>query len=476
MSVSAGTGGGRGWLLLALALTGGLAWLGLERPDFGTANIALLLLLPVVIAASASGRRAGLAVALLAGIAFNFVSLEPRLTLHVAKPGDLVTLGVYALVAFVTASVAARLVEAGARARAEVAASAAFSHHAQRLLSSSDAKQVCAATAEAISGCTGLPATVVEQAGQLAFADPADEPAARWALAHRDAAGSGAKVMPGARAFYVASRAGHRALLARLDGAAPPPATQDMVRGFLDDAADTLDRIELAARLEADTREAEATAMREALFASIGHDVRTPLASLRAGLEALDGPSARLDPVRADALRLQRTFENLLELARLQATKAAPVPVSIDLTDTVASALDALPAPTRDRIEVQIAADTPLVSSDAVMLHHIVVNLIENAAKYSPANSPIQLSLQPDGAGGARLALADRGPGVGADVSDLFTLFRRGRHADSAPGSGVGLSVVDAFARALGHEVTARDRTDGPGAIFVLALAAGDPA
>jgi two-component system sensor histidine kinase KdpD len=353
-----------------------------------------------------------------------------------------------------------------------VAASAAFSHHAQRLLSSSNPKQVCAVTAAAISRRTGLTATVVEQAGQLTFADPADEPAARWALAHRDAAGNGAKVMPGARAFYVASRAGHRALLARLDGAAP--GALDMVRGFLDDAADTLDRIELAARLEADTREADATAMREALFASIGHDVRTPLASLRAGLEALDGPSARLDPVRADALRLQRTFENLLELARLQATKAVPAPVSIDLTDTVASALDALPAPTRDRIEVQIAADTPLVSSDAVMLHHIVVNLIENAAKYSPADSPIQLSLQPDGAGGARLALADRGSGVGADVSDLFTLFRRGRHADSAPGSGVGLSVVDAFARALGHSVSARDRADGPGAIFVLGLAAGN--
>jgi two-component system sensor histidine kinase KdpD len=101
---------------------------------------------------------------------------------------------------------------------------------------------------------------------------------------------------------------------------------------------------------------------------------------------------------------------------------------------------------------VDIAEDTPIVRSDAVMLHHIVINLLENAAKYSPQDAAILVSARKvDGA--TRLAVIDGGPGIGEDAEDLFALFRRGTNADRAPGSGIGLSVVDAFARALGHRI-----------------------
>lgn len=462
----------RGWLLLALGLIAGLAWAGLAWPNFGGANLALLLLLPVVVAASGGGRRAGIAIALIAGAVFNFVSLEPRLTFHIARAGDLLTLGIYALVAFFTASVASRLAEAGERARADARAGAASSKLAQRLLSTSDPAKIRAAAAEAIGRSSGYGSAVVETPEALDYEDPSDEAAARWALAHRDLAGRGVQVLPSAPALYLASHAGRRALLARIEGPVTDPSVLRQLRTFVDEAADALDRVDLAARVDADMRHAETEAMREAIFASIGHDLRTPMASLRAGLEGMQvSDQEQLHAVRKDALRLERTLENLLELARLQARREAPERAVIDLTDTIASAIDALPADTRERIAVRVAPETPLVASDAVILHHIVVNLLENAAKYSPAGTPIELFAKPDGSGGAELAVADRGPGIGEDAADLFALFQRGENADSAPGSGVGLSVVDAFSRALGHTVKAADRKDGQGAEFTLVIA-----
>jgi two-component system sensor histidine kinase KdpD len=456
-------------LLLATLLTLGLAFAGLALPDFGTANLALLLMLPVVVAAAGGGRRLGMVVALLAGAAFNYVALEPRQTFHIANASDVLTLAIYLLVALFTASVAARLAEAGERARAEAAASAEISELAQRLLLSNDPANIIETTASAIAKSAECRVQVVETPEALALTDATDEAAARWALAHRDKAGRGTSVMPSASAYYVASRAGRRALLAQVAGDLTDSARVQLFRTFLDEAADTLDRTELAARIEADARAAQTETMRKAIFASIGHDLRTPMTSLRAGLELLQGEDkSHIETMRADALRLERTLENLLDLARLQANAIAPERVAVDLTDAISSAVDALPSGTRDRVTVSIVPETPLVQSDAVMLHHVVLNLIENAAKYSSVDSGIEVRAAPIGETGARLSVADRGPGLGEAVEDLFSLFRRGGNADSVPGSGVGLSVVDAFARALGHQVTANDRDDGPGTEFTV--------
>lgn len=464
----AAVAGNSGWLLIAMALTGGLAWAGVVWPEFGTANLALLLLLPVVVASAGSGRRAGIAVAFLAGCVFNFVALEPRLTFDITKASDLWTLGVYALVALVTASVAARLAEAGARARQEAADSAAFFRLTQQLLSAATPSQVCQATASAVQTLSGYPCAVVESVDALTFADASDEAAARWALAHREMAGLGAMRFPSAAALYVPSHAGRRALLARIAGPAQQSVRLELLYSFFDEAADALDRIELAARIETDQRRTEADTMRKAIFASISHDLRTPMTSLRAGLEGLSSVDPdQLAQVRTDALRLERTLENLLELARLQASDTRPEMVAVDLTDTIASAIDAMPSATRDRISVDIAEDTPIVRSDAVMLHHIVINLLENAAKYSPQDAPILVSARSVD-GSTRLAVIDGGPGIGEDAEDLFALFRRGTNADRAPGSGIGLSVVDAFARALGHRISVTNRPDGQGTEFAI--------
>ncbi len=461
----------RGWLLSASLLVAGLTALGLAVPAFGTANLALLFLLPVVAAASGVGRRAGIGFALVAGAAFNFVALEPRLTFHIARASDLVTLAVYALVALLTASVAARLAEAGEAARAEARNSAALSGLAQRLLTLNNRASVMAFAGKAMGEVIDMPCTLVEAVEHLEITGAPDDAAARWALAHRDVAGKGSPTLAAASAFYAASRAGHRSLIVKVSGDAPDVKALSLLRTMIDETANTLDRLDLTHREAEDRQRAEANAMREALFASIGHDLRTPLASLRAGIETLEGADpSQLERVRGDALRLEQTLFSLLELARLQSTTEPPAVEAIDLTDTISAAVDAMPALVRGRVQIDIAPGTPLVASNAVMLHHIASNLIDNAAKYSPQGSAIGVCVTGNGSGGAVLSVVDSGAGLGDDVEDLFGLFRRGKNADSAPGSGVGLAVVDAFARALGHGVTVSNRADGRGSVFAVTI------
>lgn len=459
--------------MAALLLVASLTGLGLAAPGFGTANLALLFLLPVVAAASGAGRRAGMGFAMIAAAAFNFVALEPRMTFHIARASDLVTLAVYVLVALLTASVAARLAEAGEKARIEAQNSAALSDLAQRLLALRDSAAVLCAASEAISKVAGAQCTLVESVDQLEFSGTEEEAAARWAMAHRDVAGSGSAMLPSAEAFYATSRANHRPLMIQLHGKTPDEQAVALLRTMMDDTADTLDRLQLAARESDDRQRAEADTMREALFASIGHDLRTPLASLRAGIEALDGvDSLQLEPVRGDALRLEHILVSLLELARLQATTEPPQREAIDLTDTIAAACNAMPASVRARIDIDIALNIPLVDTNAVMLHHIVMNLVDNAAKYSPEGSVISVGVVDNHKGCAVVSVSDRGPGLADGANDLFELFRRGKNADSAPGSGVGLAVVDAFARTLGHEVTVSNRADGNGSVFAVTIPA----
>lgn len=459
-------------MLLASLLVAGLTALGLVVPAFGTANLALLFLLPVVAAASGVGGRAGIGFALVAGAAFNFVALEPRMTFHIASASDLLTLAVYALVALLTASVAARLAAAGETARDQARSSAAMSDLAQRLLTLNDRASVLAIAGKAMGEVMDVPCTLAETIEDIQITDIADDAAARWALAHRGIAGRGSPTLGAAPAFYAASRAGHRSLIARLSGDIPDAKVLALLRAMIDDTADTLDRLDLSQREAEDRQRTETNAMREALFASIGHDLRTPLASLRAGIETLDGADpSQLELVRREALRLEQLLFSLLELARLQSTSEPPAVEAIDLTDTIAAAVDAMPAAVCSRVHIEIAPGTPLVASNAVMLHHITMNLIDNAAKYSPPDTPIGLCVANSGAGGAILSVVDAGTGVDDDARDLFGLFRRGRNADCAPGSGVGLAVVDAFARALGHVVTVSKRSDGPGSVFAVAIA-----
>jgi two-component system sensor histidine kinase KdpD len=236
-------------------------------------------------------------------------------------------------------------------------------------------------------------------------------------------------------------------------------------------------------RLEREAVEAEALrrtdALKTALLRSVSHDLRTPLMAISTSAGALARPDLAIDEAdRAELLatildasdRLDHLVGNLLDLSRLQAGGAEPRRELIELDDVVVAALDEL-GPVASRVETVLLDDSPTVEGDLGQLQRALVNLVENALKYSPPEEPVRVQVGSNGTE-ATIRVIDHGPGVALSERDLiFEPFQRGRRRGDAPGAGLGLAIARGFVEANGGRVTVESRA-GQGATFVLTLAA----
>jgi two-component system sensor histidine kinase KdpD len=418
------------------------------------ANLAFLFLVPVIVVAGARGLFGGLLTAVFATLGFNFFFVPPAFTLHVADVDNLVTLLVLALTALLVSQVTARLKAQAMRAEALSLSAARLSALADDLASCATEAEVLARATAFIEDWTGakLRVLALEEEAPLS---PLDTAAARWAMAHKVEAGRGTEVMAGADALYVAVEGGPTPLVAQLwrgSGALPvAPALRDLVRQALSRTGVALHRVTVEARQQHD-------AMREAVLASIGHDLRTPLTSIVAGLAAMP-PDAQglLDQTRVEAARLDRLVTNILGLARLRSNAVSHAREAVDITDAVDAVLASLAKPLAGReVCVRLAPDGPLVRTDPRMLHHMLLNLIDNAAKFSASGSRVLIESHQN-AEGLSLRIEDEGRGL---PEGLVELPRRNA-ADSVQGSGLGLSVVTGYAAALDIGFHAANRADG---------------
>ena len=235
-------------------------------------------------------------------------------------------------------------------------------------------------------------------------------------------------------------------------------------------------------RLQHEALEAEALrrsdTMKTALLRSVSHDLRSPLTAIRVGVESLTNPRLVLEPadrenlletIRAEAERLDRVVGNLLDLSRVQSGAAQPERALRALDGIVVQALNGLDG--HERVIVAIPADLPLVEVDAAQIERVLVNLLENALKFSPAGSIVTVSASSAG-GDVVVRVEDEGPGVPrADRELIFEPFRRGPDASDRRGTGLGLAIARGFAEANGGGVLTQPR-DGGGSCFVLTLPA----
>jgi two-component system sensor histidine kinase KdpD len=235
------------------------------------------------------------------------------------------------------------------------------------------------------------------------------------------------------------------------------------------------------ARLEAEAVDAEALrrsdAIKTAVLQTVSHDFRTPLATMEAaigGLQSADlelsGPDrdALLDTIGLEVGRLRRLVENLLDLSRLQAGAAVTHPELWPVEELLArAAAEAAPA---GRIRIDVAPGLPAARVDAVQLQRALVNLLENAVKFSPAGAPIELRGR-EADGGVTLEVLDRGAGI--DASERGTLlepFVRGRGGGTG-GSGLGLAIASGFTTVNGGTLALEPR-DGGGTCVRITLPA----
>ena len=459
----------------------------LLAPLLGGNSIDMIYLVPVVAAATLLGLRPALVASISAALAFNFFFLPPIYTLTIEDPHNIVTFSVLVGVGVVISQLAGRLrreANVGARTAAENAAIAAFG---QRLGAVSDKLGTSQATCEEVAALLGVSAVVMatsERGPKLMAAvppDPALSPidiaAADWALERGEPAGPGTATLAAADWQFhpLKTSLGVLAVLGISSGQSGHPLTPErrvLFATLVGQAALAHERLQL----EQEARRAEALQQRDdlraTLISALGHDLKTPLTSVVAAAAELAGQypeSTSAQTLRDSAWRLRRLFADLVEMTRIDSGSLAVRREAIDLTDALAAALHDLRSElSRHTVVLAVPPSLPLVEADPRMLHHMLVNLLDNAAKYAPPGTTIRAE-GTRSADGLSLSIVDEGAGLppGAENA-LFERFRRGEGSDSQGGTGLGLAIVKGFAEAMGLTVSARNRPDRPGSCFTL--------
>jgi two-component system sensor histidine kinase KdpD len=442
-------------------------------PMVGLASAALLFLLPVLTASVRGGVVPGLIAAGAGALAYNFFLLPPRFTLHVHGIDNLISVVMLFAVAYVTSHLATALKAREVEARARAAASAEAAELAT-LLARSDG---LARGLELLGKRYGT--TVILSHGsreeELQGLSPLDQSAAGWAMHNGDATGHGTAAMAAAEWSFLPlamqrDQPGDVLAIARpADGATRSDGEIAHLRALAGLIAQARDREALAEERRLRDRLEDRDTLRRALLASVAHDFRTPLTVIAGEL----APLAATAPAAARALtaaqRLERMMDDLMGAARIESGAVAAVREAVDLVDVVDQACIAVPLPKGIMLTRTLAADLPMVSADPVLLRHIIVNLIDNAARH--ANSAIVIVAEA-GDGSVSLAVEDDGPGIPpGDRERIFDRFTRIEGDDCSGGSGLGLAIVRGFADVMNMGIAVEDRPGG-GSRFILTMTA----
>ena len=425
---------------------------------------------------------------MLSSLAYNFFFLPPVYTFTIADPENIVTVTVFLGVAFVTSQLASRLRDQAALARESARQNAALAGFARILSGIADQgelAQALAAESARLFDAAGI--VLLGDNGMLAVRaasppedrlDPVALAAAQWVFDKGLPAGRGSETLPAAGWLFHPLVAGGAPIgvlgLAREDGRPPVRSDQlPLLTSLLDQANLAFERARLAGEIGEIARLRDRDKLRASLLASVSHDLRTPLTKVVATIAELrhrlaDDPL--LDDLHAETQRLQRFVANLLDMARIEAGALVVQVEPIDLTDAVASAVHDLKAELAGHaLHLDVAPNLPLVRADPRLLHHCLINLLDNAGKYADPGAPVTIAAT-RAPGILTIAVLDEGPGLppGQEARPFETFTRLEGSDRSKTGTGLGLAIVKGFAEAMGMTVSAANRGSPRGAAFAL--------
>lgn len=222
--------------------------------------------------------------------------------------------------------------------------------------------------------------------------------------------------------------------------------------------------------------EAETERLRSGLLSAVSHDFRTPLAAIlgstgslleKESLRNQVGVREQLENIQSEAERLTHLVQNLLEATRLESGAIRLRKELFPLEEVLGSALERLKKLLKGRdLRVHISEDVPPIPMDGTLIEQVFINLLENALRHTPPESPLEVSAEKEG-NFARVDLADRGPGVTPDNRER--VFEKFYHGEASPGAGLGLAICQAVVKAHGGRIWVEDRPQG-GAVFRFTL------
>ncbi|PKO90043.1 MAG: hypothetical protein CVU18_02195 [Betaproteobacteria bacterium HGW-Betaproteobacteria-12] len=451
------------------------------------ANMVMLFLLTVLLVAVSLGRNAAVLAAVLSVLLFDVFFVPPRFSLAVSNLQYLITFAVMLATALITGHLAASLKEQVRDAQSREQRTRALYEIAGKLAGALNLAQVAEIVEHfAASELRAESWLRFDEGIDAALAAPAwfDESLARRAHETRcsiaEPAGRDALYLPltapmRVRGILAVHFPGERQALAA--------ANQTLLEALASLVAIAVERLHYVEVAQSSELKMATERLRSSILSALSHDLRTPLTVL-VGLAdslflvkpALPGPALdTAEALRDQAARLAGLVTNLLDMARLNAGSVSLRQEWQPIEEVIGSSLKLLGgALGQHRIHVDLPADLPLLRFDAVLIERVLCNLLENAAKYSPALTEIGIVVRPAGSQ-VEIAVCDRGPGF-ADAAgrQIFEMFVRGQPESDQPGTGLGLAICRAIVEAHGGAMRIDNRPDG-GACVVFALPQGVP-
>ncbi|KAB7739537.1 DUF4118 domain-containing protein [Parvibaculum sedimenti] len=459
-------------------------------------NISLVFLAAILFTAVNYGLWPSLYASLISTLAYNFFFLAPLYTFTITDPANILALIFFTIVAVLTSNLTARTRRQIVVAQSQVKTTTELNSFSRKLAGINDLDDLLWAAAFQIASMLQLRVVFLFPAdGHMSVtagyppedvADDADLAAARWAYDHQRAAGRSSDTLPGAKRLFLPIKTATGMLaVVGLDRETPGPLfTADerrLLDALLDQIAVSIERIRLAEDIDNARVLSETERLRSTLLTSISHDLRTPLASIIGSVTSLKTYFDRFDAaqrndllstIEDEAERLNRFVGNLLDITRLESGALNIRMTRVDLTELTETALRrASRLLSTHHVAVSVPSNLPSVMADPILLEQVLFNLLDNAAKYSPAGSTIRIEAASAGKK-VLISVLDEGEGIPPEeLETIFDKFRRAGSGDNRPaGTGLGLAICRGFVEVFGGTISATSRARGHGSVFTIQL------
>ncbi|CAI8829987.1 two-component system, OmpR family, sensor histidine kinase KdpD [Pseudomonas sp. IT-P12] len=478
--------------VVATLLASALAWA--VASVLPLPNISLVFLAAVLLVAVRSSLGPALVCAALSFLTYDFLFIPPNFSFSIQREEDVLTLLFFLLMAALTGNLAARQRRQLQALRDTQEETSELLDLSRKLTAATDRQAVVSAAAQHLDGWSDLQVCLlnrdgqagwkVETGGPLEFTE-AERAAADWAWQHDQPAGAGTGTLPFGRWWWwpLSVDDGPLALLGvcAREGQVLSGQRRRLLTALSQPLAQALARAQLAEDLEAARLHGETEQLRSALLASVSHDLRTPLTAMRGSIDSLlalgeaiplEDRRELLEGTRDEAERLDRYIQNLLDMTRLGhgALKLARDWVSpADIVGSSLNRLRAVLAPLQ--VSTEVPAQLPLLFVHAALIEQALVNVLENAARFSPLHGRLQLRAGVD-RNELFFAVSDEGPGIPeAERSKIFDMFYTAARGDrGGQGTGLGLAICQGMVGAHGGRISVGDGIDGRGTCITLHL------
>jgi len=483
----------RGWLLSVVAVSICTGVAALMDNYVPRSDLAMVYLLGIVFTATRAGKAPVWSAILLSILAFDFFFVPPRYSFYVSSPSYFITFAVMIIVALVISRLTLKVRDQANTVRQREQRTAALYGLSRKLVHERGVEHLSAIAAGHISEVFSSQVVVLVPDDKGSLTVPAPEAVtfaldqkelsvAEWTYKHRQKAGLQTDTLSGAKAVYLPLVTGSKivgviGVMPSHSGGLFDQEHIHMLESFANQIAMAIDRAMISQEAQEVLLKAETEALRNTLLSSVSHDLRTPLAAITGATttllqkDVMLGTSESLELLQTideESEHLNHIIRNVLDMTRIE-TKAIRVKKEWQSIEEITGAvLNRLSDKLVNReVKVDIPLEVPLVPFDPLLIEQVLTNLIDNAIKYTPIDTPINLTAQMDGKS-ILVEVADRGAGipVGKEES-IFEKFVRG--SATGGGIGLGLTICRAIVNAHGGRIWAENRPGG-GAIFKFTL------